>query len=155
MKRIKRILLVAAGSGAWIAALLTCIWPPDRNPFSNPIAPLLDNAKKKIWKSLDLISSKLFQIPLHANSLIYKLCDCLGERFMALSKDMVDQAELSFVVLSSGLLDSLQKIHMDCILGRNSKTWKYYSLPVRKDKYLRKSKYSHNSLELLGKDCSL
>lgn len=47
--------------------------------------------------------------------------------------------------------ESLQKIHMDCILGRNSKTWKYHSLPVRKDKYLRKSKYSHNSLELLGK----
>lgn len=47
------ILLVAAGSGAWISAFLTCIWPPDRDPFSNPIPPLLDNAKKKIWKSLD------------------------------------------------------------------------------------------------------
>lgn len=49
------------------------------------------------------------------------------------------------VVSSSGLRwsESLAKVNIDCILSGNPRAWKYFSLPVRKDKYFRNSKYSH------------
>lgn len=68
------------------------------------------------------------------------------------------QAELYFGRVRSsghGQSESLLKINMGWIPGKNPKASKYLSFPSGKEKYFRKFKHLHNSLKFLEKECSL
>lgn len=127
--------------------------------FPNSLTCCKKNVKITRFDDFKTFSQTCMQIHYYANHVALwerELCPIIlgGSDMDTLSS----QAELYFGrVRSSGCRqsESLLKMNMGWILGKNPKASKYFSLPAGKEKYFRKSKHLHNSVELLEKHCSL